>query len=584
MKKLKEVKSSFLHRFVIYFIFMIIIPMLCIWWIYEKVLNSYYAENTLATQQINMENSLSILDSSLNATTNVFIALKGNQEIGYYLDYTASKSNMLYGTFKSIHSFCEELYLMTPYLSSLKIYSDSPLLIYAGPFVKMENMKLDEDILNELENAGLDEIVWRVAESETEAFPAVYAYQKIYSRNYLKRIGYVEIQLSPQLLEDYFEMVEGLSGDSDAVLTLYHGNTPIYSTSPEEAEPMEPEEQESGYEISVFQNQYRNYLRIPELNLCLTCSGRFFGVNILPSSNVPSIFISILIVMLLVLFIAFFMNIVVLARRIQAFSSFIRYSNPENLSPFHPEKKEGRRADELDELIDAYNALIRENNSLISQIEKMELFTQDARFQALQGQIHPHFIYGTLETIRMMALQNKDKEAADMIFSLSSLIRYSISISSKSVTLKDEVEIARHYLKIQKIRFGERIDYSFRIDEKLLELPLPSFILQPILENAIVYGISQTLENCELLVEAHEDEEKIAISVANTGLLITPERLLEVNELLSGGISPEDFSGNRNGLALYNIKERFAIFYAGRAEIRLALEDRCTVTAITVEK
>ena len=87
----------------------------------------------------------------------------------------------------------------------------------------------------------------------------------------------------------------------------------------------------------------------------------------------------------------------------------------------------------------------------------MELLSQNARYQALQGQIHPHFIYGTLEAIRMTALQNKDREVASMIFSLSALIRYSISISPKAVTLKDEVEIASHYLNIQKIRFDERL-------------------------------------------------------------------------------------------------------------------------------
>ena len=74
----------------------------------------------------------------------------------------------------------------------------------------------------------------------------------------------------------------------------------------------------------------------------------------------------------------------------------------------------------------------------------------------------------------MTALQNKDREVASMIFSLSALIRYSISISPKAVTLKDEVEIASHYLNIQKIRFDERLEYEFSIDEELLSMELPS--------------------------------------------------------------------------------------------------------------
>ena len=91
------------------------------------------------------------------------------------------------------------------------------------------------------------------------------------------------------------------------------------------------------------------------------------------------------------------------------FSSFIRDTDTDNLTPFHPYSSGKQDRDELDALIDAYNAMIRENTSLISKVHKMELLSQDAKYQALQGQIHPHFIYGTLETIRMMALQKRDK-------------------------------------------------------------------------------------------------------------------------------------------------------------------------------
>lgn len=584
MKKFKGFKSSFLYRYMIYFVVMIIIPIICTWWLYEKVLNLYYTENTLATQQINLENSLTLLESSLNATANAFVALGGNQEVSYYVEYRPNKSNMMYGTYRRVSDFCEELHVMTPYLTSLKIYCDSPLPIYAYPFVRMEKLTMEEEFMSKLEDASMGEIVWRIVDSDSEDFPEIFAYKKLYAENYLKCIGYMEIQLSSHLLSDYFEMVSSLSDDARSVLTLYHGDTPIYSSSAEESEPISYEDIESGYESLLTENQYRNYLKIPELNLCLIRSGRLLDVNVLHSSNIPSVLISVILILLLLLFIAFFMNIVSLSKRILAFSSFIRYSNPEKLLPFYPAGKAVQRADELDVLIDTYNTLIQENNSLISQIQKMELFTQDARFHALQGQIHPHFIYGTLETIRMTALQNKDKEAASMIFSLSSLIRYSMSISSKAVTLKDELEIARHYLMIQKMRFDERIDYAFHVDEKLLEMEIPSFILQPILENAIVYGVSQTLDKCTLTVNAYEEENHIGIVVSNTGLPITKQRLQEVNELLSGEVSVEDFKGKRNGLALNNIKERLVIFFGDRASIRLVLQDECTSTVITIEK
>lgn len=584
MKKNKHINRSFLKQFVVRFVLMIMLPILCAWWLYEMVLKFYYAENNLATQQINMENSLSLLESSLDATSNAFVALKGNQEILYYIQYQPSKYNMTYGTFKRVNSFCKELNMMTPYLSDLKIYCDSPLPIYAGPFYKLEMLGMEEDLREQLENTGIDDIIWKVGECESGEFPAIYAYKKLYSSNYLSLAGYIEIQLSSQLLRDYFDMVVSLSRDNQSVLTLYHSDEMIYSSEPEMNEQVLPVQQDSGYQVNFWKNRYYNYLQIPGLDLKLVCSGRISDVDVLPSANVPSILFSVVLILLMALFMLFFYNIVLLSRRILDFSSFIRHSDPEKLTGYVPEKKNAQRKDELDVLIDTYNTLIRENNSLISRIQKIELFTQNARYHALQGQIHPHFIYGTLETIRMTALQNKDEDAASMIFSLSALIRYSISISTKAVTLQDELEIAGHYLKIQNIRMNDRIAYQLQIEEQLLQLQLPSFILQPILENAVLYGISQTLDDCSLTVKAVETPEQIILSVANTGILITRERLQEINSLLSGEASPDAFKGKRNGLALNNIKERLVIFFDGRASVRLELEDNCTVTRIRINK
>lgn len=582
MKKYTIPKFSFLYRFAVYFIFMIIVPIFCFWWIYEKVLNLYYAESTLDTQQIYLENSLSMLDSSLDAVSNMLIALKGNAEIINYLDDSSYKNRMSYGAFRDIASFCEELYQVTPYLTSLKIYSDSSLVLYAPPFAGIEDMHLEKASAAALESAGIQEIVWRVDPSDT-GFPVLYGYQKIYTSSYLKCIGYIEIQLSPELFKGYFELVSSLSDDPQAVWTLYQGSMPIYTTAILKKEPVSIEKQESGYEFSIWEDTYKNCIEIPELGLRVVRSGHLSDRIIASANNVPSLFISVIIMLLLVLFSMFFSKVALLSKRILDFSSFIRGADPEDLLPFRPKRASTGKKDEMDTLINAYNALIREKSSLISTVRKMELLSKEARYQALQAQIHPHFIYGTLESIRMTALQNKDRESADMIFSLAALIRYSISISPKAVTLREELQIASHYLKIQKLRFDDRIDYEFQIDEGLLELELPSFIIQPILENAVVYGVSQTLLHCALTVEARRTGQAVCLSVANTGSLIEPERLTEVNALLAGEIPRESFQGKSNGLALYNIGERLAIFFNGRASIRLALEENRTVTRITIE-
>lgn len=591
---------SFLYHFFIRFIFMIILPVLISWWLYVEVLNYFYSENTLDTQQINMEHTLSWLDSSLNATANVFTAVGSNTEIVYYMEYYTDKSSMLYSLLKNVHSFCSDLYMMTPYLADMKIYSDTPVLLYASPFARLEDIPLDEEALKLLEDTRPREIIWKMDISEGEDFPTIYGYQKLYIANYVKCIGYVEVQLSSDLFSDYFKLLSEVGGNPHAEFFLYQGNTLIYTWSVKEnngqlsLQDLPLSDQipspdslgfpDSGCQLHPLQNRYTNIIRHPQLDLYIIRSGRISDIFTGSVDNPPSILISMIIFLLLLLFIWFFLQVASLSKRILMFASFIRNTDTDNLTPYHPDSAAKQDMDELDALIGAYNAMIRKNNSLISKVHKMELLSQDARYQALQGQIHPHFIYGTLETIRMTALQNKDREAASMIYSLSTLIRYSISISSKSVTLKDELEIASHYLMIQKIRFDDRMDYAFQIDDELLDLELPSFLLQPVLENAIVYGISKTLEHCDITINVSQNDHNILLSVSNTGLPIAPERLEEINGLLSGNTPIESFHSRNNGLALHNIQERLNIFFHGRASIRLALGDNCTTTIITIRK
>ena len=580
----RKFERSFFHRFVIYFILLILFPILFSWWLYERVLNLYYAESTLRTQQIYLDNSVSVLDSSLDDISNLLVALNGNAEIINYLDYSPYKSNMFFGTFRDIASFCEELYQVTPYLTSLKIYSDSPLVIYAPPFERLDKLSFDEELQEKLDGIGLQEIVWSVEVSDTEGFPELYGYQKIYSSGYVRCIGYIEVQLSSDFFKEYFELLSEFSDDPHAVWRLYQKDQLIWSNAADEMLLALESLSGPGYTFSMFRNSYENCVELPRLDLRVVRSGSLSDRIIMPVNNVPSVFISVIIILLLGLFIGFFFNVALLSRRILDFSDFIRNADPDRLVPFQPKKESSGRADEIDTLVNAYNALIQENSSLISAVRKMELLSQEARYRALQSQIHPHFIYGTLETIRMTALMNRDHAAADMIFSLAALIRYSISISAKAVTLKEEFEIAEHYLKIQKVRIDVRIDYELQMEEDMTELTLPSFLIQPILENAFVYGISQTTEHCSLMVSAYRKGEDIVLTVSNTGRQITAKRLDEVNRLLAGEMPPEAFQGKNNGTALYNIRERLAIFFSGRASIRLETEECCTMTKIVIRE
>lgn len=588
--ELNNSRNSISAKFLRQFIFTIIIPTILVWILYLVILNIYFMNNTLSVQQTYLENSLSQLTLSYSNADNIFSSLESIPEIGYYLDVYSSKREMLYSLKKSIRKQCEDLRNGNTAIHSIRIYSSKSSLLYSDPFFPLDDIPLDEEETRLLIDSEPTEILWHVAPSESEdktKVPELYAYKKIYAYNYDHVIGYMELRLNPQILSEYFSQFHDNTSFHGGLFALYYNGEILYTTEKISNFSFMDNLDEWPPDTSltdVLRNRYVNAVTIPYLNLDIIITGRLTALAGQPNNMLMTL-ITLFICLLLVLMFHFFSNITDLSKQILDFSSYIRRSNPDDLT-LYPESHEKYKQEyeELQHLIHSYNHLIKENSTLMSKVRKMELLSQDARYQALQAQIHPHFIYGTLENIRMLALQNRDKDVADMIFSLSALIRHSLSISSKAVTLEDETQIAAHYLKIQKYRFGDRLTCSFDADGSLNGLQLPAFILQPILENAIIYGVSNTFDPCTLKVSISCEGAWIRIVISNSGKLIEKDRLKEINRLLSGEKELETFKGNHNGLALYNIKERLRIFFRGRASIKMALEGEYTQTIITIER
>lgn len=581
MRKSGLIKNSILYSLVIRFVFLIIIPILCIWWIYGKILQTEYDRNYFAAQQSNLDNSKVMLESIITTTLNAFTVLEGNSEIKYYIDDGKNKELMPYADYIRLSTLTRDVQEMTIYLEDIVIYSDSELLIYAWPFVDLNKTPLEEDLISELDNADIGDVIWRIVASSDGEIPRLYAYKKIYADVYFKEKGYLEIELSQNVFKDYFAMLCNILGSEQVTFSLYHNATSIFSSSKEKNEITYVEDAESSF--MPDKDFYRNYIKIPELDVCIECSGRISDLHRNSTDNRTSKAWTFSCVLMLVLLGVFFVNIFNVSKRILAFAKFIQASEPEELHAFQP-KELGKKSDEITVLIKTYNMLIMTNNSLISRVQRAELFSKEAKLQMLQSQIHPHFMYGTLESIRMVALQHADKEVAELIYALATLLRYSVSINGQEVALRTELDVAKHYMNIQKIRLGERIEYEVRVEEKLLEIRMPSMILQPIIENAIVYGVSGTLDACKITVDVYEKDSYIIISVSNDGLLITEQRMKEVNKMLSGEITAENFRGNGNGVALRNIRDRLVLFFGGAASIQLKLQEGQTVTMIQIEQ
>ena len=160
---------------------------------------------------------------------------------------------------------------------------------------------------------------------------------------------------------------------------------------------------------------------------------------------------------------------------------------------------------------------------------RLETRLIEAQLQALQRQLHPHFLFNTLNTIA--GLIRTDVEAADhMIDQLGDLLRMTVHTSgTQEVALKDELEMLQKYLEIEQTRFGDRLRVSMNIQPETLDAQVPNLLLQPLVENAIRHGIAPNGRPGWIAVESSRTSERLTIQIRDSGNGLPPERLMALN-------------------------------------------------------
>ena len=244
--------------------------------------------------------------------------------------------------------------------------------------------------------------------------------------------------------------------------------------------------------------------------------------------------------------------------------------------------------DEMGELVRSFNKMKRSTKGYIDtlkenhrmsellhreEIERVEMEKQlsGARLELLKSQINPHFLFNTLNMIACMAKLEEAVTTERMISSMSSLFRYNLKTSEQIVTLARELKVVQDYMYIQQMRFGSRILYSCDLKVDAEQAMIPAFTLQPVVENAMVHGLSKKEQGGRVHIRIWEQGNRLVISVADTGLGMSEERLAEVTEAM------KERRTSRIGIGLGNIYKRIHMMYK-QGEFRIAsIEGRGTV-------
>lgn len=229
--------------------------------------------------------------------------------------------------------------------------------------------------------------------------------------------------------------------------------------------------------------------------------------------------------------------------------------------------------DEINYISENFNKMCKDLDEYIKKIYLSEIEQKKAEMTALQNQINPHFLYNTLESIRMKAICNGDKEVGKMLYTLSFLFRKQVK-DSNIITLKEELDYCTKYIEIFKFRYYDNFNFEISCPSDLEKYKINKFTIQPLIENYFVHGIR--LEDCDnlLKIEVYKEENDILIKIIDNGKGITRTAL----EIINYKLIQREKLGNSIGIS--NVNERIVNEYGENYGVRLKQNKDRGVTLI----
>ena len=243
---------------------------------------------------------------------------------------------------------------------------------------------------------------------------------------------------------------------------------------------------------------------------------------------------------------------------------------------------------ELDLIGNAYNVMVSNIKELVSTVQKKEKEMRGLEMESLMYQINPHFLYNTLDNVYMLARINRQVQIMDMVDSLSKFLRVTLSNGKDVISVKQELEHACAYMKIQQVRNSDLFTYEVECKEELYPYIIPKMILQPLIENCIEHGFADIMEGGQIAISIKEESEKLIFEVGNNGDIMECDTVERMNRLLQSGDAKWQNNSSKagGGYGVGNVARRLKLKYEDSVEMKYIVERERTICRIefAVEK
>ena len=377
-----------------------------------------------------------------------------------------------------------------------------------------------------------------------------------------KKIGVLAAQVNSEVFENYFSNTQkGLSGETIVIdetgLPVLYSNRRLYEHFSECLD--ENLEMRSRWktiklgakEYMLIQGDVENIRA--KLFIFIPMQDILFNISVLTKFLLLICFIVLLVSILCTAVISRYFY-----RPIGILKSSMHQVKDGNLSVTIAET----RKDDFQDIYDTFNDMTCRLEQLIQTVAEERTLNESAELRLLQEQLNPHFLYNTLDSIYSIAKIHKEDQIAEIVAAMSRFFRVSLSNGKNIVTMAEAADIARSYLIIQKIRFGNRINYSIEIEEGLAKVQVPKLLLQPIVENSIYHGIERKKGGGTIQIRISFLDEFCCIKVADDGIGMETEQLEEIKKQLYSDEVCQYF-------AVRNLAKQLRILYKGKERFRI---------------
>ncbi|NMO97218.1 sensor histidine kinase [Paenibacillus lemnae] len=231
--------------------------------------------------------------------------------------------------------------------------------------------------------------------------------------------------------------------------------------------------------------------------------------------------------------------------------------------------------DEIGQLSRQFNSMVSSVNELMNEVQEsnhqkrmMEQKQNEIKFKMMANQINPHFLFNALESIRMEAHIKGQKEIAHVVRMLGRMMRSNLEIGTGKIKIKEEIEMIRCYLDIQKFRYEDRLIFELDVDPAAESVQIPPLIIQPLVENAVIHGMDHKQEGTTVRVHVEVlDNGSLRVVVEDNGAGIQPERQEQIRNFLN---DPDEHEGERIGLR--NVHVRLQLAFGSESGLQICSE------------